>query len=148
MCEMETISLGALCRFGVDDRKLEVYPDEGVFAPDLTPLPEGYYNDKKNAEYYKDFGGLYDYEAALAAVPAGWRLPTDDDWQNLEKALGMSISDLKQSGKRGSIQGELLQQGVEGTGINLQLSGYLILDDRVMEVTLSRVCMVSLDGNG
>ena len=46
----------------------------------------------------------------------------------------MSISDLKQSGKRGSIQGELLQQGVEGTGINLQLSGYLILDDRVMEV--------------
>ena len=77
---------------------------------------------------------MYDYEAALAAVPAGWRLPTDDDWQNLEKALGMSISDLKQSGKRGSIQGELLQQGVEGTGINLQLSGYLILDDRVMEV--------------
>ena len=113
---------------------LKFIPDEGVFAPDLTPLPEGYYNDKKNAEYYKDFGGLYDYEAALAAVPAGWRLPTDDDWQNLEKALGMSISDLKQSGKRGSIQGELLQQGVEGTGINLQLSGYLILDDRVMEV--------------
>ena len=63
---------------------------------------------------------MYDYEAALAAIPEGWRLPTDDDWLKLEKALGMSISDLEQSGKRGSVQGELLQQGIEGTGINLQ----------------------------
>ena len=121
---------------------LRFIPDKGVFAPDLTPLPGGYYNDKKNAEYYKKFGGLYDYEAALAAVPEGWRLPTDDDWLNLEKALGMSISDLKQSGERGNVQGELLQQGVDGTGINLQLSGYLIPDDRVMRCTLSKVCMV------
>ena len=26
---------------------LRFIPDKGVFAPDLTPLPGGYYNDKK-----------------------------------------------------------------------------------------------------
>ncbi|MCQ4874662.1 fibrobacter succinogenes major paralogous domain-containing protein [Butyricimonas paravirosa] len=113
---------------------LKFVPEKGVFAPDLTPVPEGYYDDGKNAEYYKDFGGLYDYEAAKAAIPEGWRLPTDADWQKLERVLGMSSGDLEQLGRRGSVQGELLQQGTDGTGIDLQLSGYLIPDDRTMDI--------------
>ncbi|MFR7878060.1 MAG: FISUMP domain-containing protein [Butyricimonas paravirosa] len=60
-------------------------------------------------------------------------MPTDDDWLKLEKVLGMSISDLERSGNEGSVQGNCCNR-IEGTGINLQLSGYLIPDNRVMEV--------------
>ena len=31
---------------------LRFIPDKGVFAPDLTPLPGGYYNDKKKTVLY------------------------------------------------------------------------------------------------
>lgn len=77
-----------------------------------------------NADLLEKHGYLYDYETALAACPEGWRLPTDEDWQRLEKALGMSQQDAGRSGWRGSYTGELLQQGEEGTGIGLQADGF------------------------
>ena len=33
---------------------------------------------------FNEHGNLYTWEEALAACPEGWRLPTDEDWQNLE----------------------------------------------------------------
>lgn len=38
--------------------------------------------------YLQRFGMLYTYEAALQAVPEGWRLPTDEDWTALEQSGG------------------------------------------------------------
>lgn len=32
--------------------------------------------------YYTTYGNLYTYEEAVANAPAGWRLPTDEDWKN------------------------------------------------------------------
>jgi uncharacterized protein (TIGR02145 family) len=37
------------------------------------------------------FGNLYTYEQALALAPEGWRLPTDEDWQKLEQAMGILV---------------------------------------------------------
>ena len=78
----------------------------------------------------REMGAIdYDYETALAAVPEGWRLPTDEDWQALETALGMDAEELVTIGRRGSVQGELMQQGEEGTGLALELGGYYISDE-------------------
>jgi uncharacterized protein (TIGR02145 family) len=44
------------------------------------------------SEWYEtgpEYGLLYPYEVAEQACPAGWRLPGDDDWKQLERFLGM-----------------------------------------------------------
>ncbi len=65
-----------------------------------------------NYNYVKEYGYLYSYEAALQAVPKGWRLPTDDDWKELEKTLGIvEESELdKMEDWRGTMQGEALRK--------------------------------------
>lgn len=70
---------------------LRFKPAEGVTLPDLTPVNPLYYNDGVAAKYYEAFGFLYDYEAALAAVPEGWRLPTNSDWADLDARCGGDI---------------------------------------------------------
>ena len=35
----------------------------------------------------KTYGRLYDWEAALTACPAGWHLPSDEEWATLIKYL-------------------------------------------------------------
>jgi len=44
-----------------------------------------YDNDENNCRKY---GRLYDYEAAMVACPAPWRLPTKDDWNSLIRVGG------------------------------------------------------------
>jgi len=44
-----------------------------------------YDNDESNCRKY---GRLYDWYAAMAVCPAGWRLPTKDDWNSLIRAGG------------------------------------------------------------
>ena len=49
-----------------------------------------YNNDLANGDVY---GRLYTWDAALTACPAGWHLPSDDEWKTLEMYLGMSQSE-------------------------------------------------------
>jgi uncharacterized protein (TIGR02145 family) len=44
-----------------------------------------YDDDKLNG---KKYGRLYTLDAAIEACPDGWRLPNDDDWSALQKAVG------------------------------------------------------------
>ena len=78
--------------------------------------------EAEKEQNYATFGYLYTYEAALEVVPEGWRIPTDEDWQELEKAMGMSANELNMTGWRGASEGALLQQA-EGTKINLRMGG-------------------------
>lgn len=71
----------------------------------------------------KNYGYLYNYKGASEAAPDGWRLPSDDDWKSLEKALGMTADDTDGDGWRGTYQATLLQQGSDGTGLRLLLGG-------------------------
>ena len=50
--------------------------------------------EAKATNNYKIFGVLYDYETAINSCPAGWHLPTDDEWKALEMYLGMSKNEL------------------------------------------------------
>lgn len=77
-----------------------------------------------NGHYSEKYGFLYTYEAALAAVPEGWRLPSDEDWKMLERALGMADGELeKQDVWRGERQAVLLKEGEEGIGFDVCYGG-------------------------
>lgn len=68
--------------------------------------------EAENGGYSKTYGYLYTLDAAKKSVPDGWRLPSDEDWQKLEKALGISSPDLeKMNAWRGSTQGDMLKNG-------------------------------------
>jgi len=50
---------------------------------------------------YTTYGVLYNWEAAKAAIPAGWHLPTDAEWKKLTNFLGGSFeagAKLKETG--------------------------------------------------
>lgn len=49
--------------------------------------------ESKNGGYVAQYGFLYSHAGALAAVPDGWRLPTDEDWKTLERTLGLSADE-------------------------------------------------------
>lgn len=70
------------------------------------------------------FGYLYSYEGAKQAVPEGWRLPTDEDWKNLEISLNMSESDANSDGWRGNYQAMLMHEK-DGTQLNLKYGGFM-----------------------
>lgn len=69
---------------------------------------------------YKDtYGLLYTYEGALKALPEGWRLPTDEDWKQLEKTLGMNENELNLLEEwRGATAGILLHDAKTGFNVN------------------------------
>ena len=78
----------------------------------------------KNGHYSETYGLLYTYEAALQAVPEGWRLPTDEDWEKLERALGMAASELDKTNEwRGNREAALLKEGSEGIGFDVRYGG-------------------------
>lgn len=103
------------------------YPNKvygGAFA-DVDAQPQGVSNsDGFDLEAdFKDNGNLYDWYEADTLCPDGWRLPTDEDWKNLEQALGMSEKEANMEGWRGEGIATLMRQGEDGLGLGLQLSG-------------------------
>ena len=44
-------------------------------------------NEARNNPNYSEFGVLYNWRAAQTACPAGWHLPSDDEWSQLEVYL-------------------------------------------------------------
>ncbi len=70
-------------------------------AENLRYLPQignGYYvydyhgndvSEAKETQNYKDFGVLYNMPAAQEACPVGWHIPSDNEWKELDKYLGL-----------------------------------------------------------
>lgn len=82
------------------------------------------YNDENKS--CAEFGMLYTFEAAKESCPAGWRLPTDNDWMDLETALGMPQNQLMIDGystQRGSNEGQKLKVG-GSSGLEFKISGF------------------------
>lgn len=50
-----------------------------------TGSSECYDNNSKNCDQY---GRLYDFKTALKACPAGWHLPSEEEWRSLGKFIG------------------------------------------------------------
>lgn len=88
-------------------KNLSYQVSEGSVLPATLTVRPGQYDDGVNTKYFETFGLMYDHEAALAAVPDGWRLPTVSDWDDLEMRSGNDIKG----------------------AIHLQLGGYYVNDE-------------------
>lgn len=80
--------------------------------------------DADTTDYFNEYGNLLSYEEALASAPEGWRLPTDDDWKKLERAMGMG-GEVDRTGWRGSIA-SLLTRSDQGAELGLKLGGSVL----------------------
>jgi uncharacterized protein (TIGR02145 family) len=60
-----------------------------------------YNNNPSNGSIY---GRLYTWNAARNSYPAGWHLPSDEEWKTLEMNLGMSSADASRPQYRGEFE--------------------------------------------
>lgn len=93
-----------------------------IYSETQLTTEERVEQEAKNVQRY---GYLYDYEAAESAVPEGWRIPTDEDWQDLERIMGVAENELAASAWRGKYAGEILQQK---EGMWLRPGGFMDYD--------------------
>jgi uncharacterized protein (TIGR02145 family) len=93
-----------------------------------------YGNNSNNCATY---GRLYSFETATKAVPAGWRIPSDEDWKELEIHLGMSKETADVLGYwRGNDEGTKI--GPSGSsGLNLPYGGCKTLTSKEMKYIYS-----------
>jgi len=75
------------------------------------------------------YGRLYTWKVAKNACPDGWHLPTDNEWKQLEKQLGMSQTDADDTGWRGTDEGKELKatNGWKSNGNGTDSYGFLAL---------------------
>ena len=101
-----------------ENLKVKTYRN-GVIIPSITDsadwvqsLSGAYciYNNGNNQS--NEPGLLYNWNTvnnSSGLAPAGWHVPTDDDWKKLEQELGMNAAESDKSGWRGSNEGDKLK---------------------------------------
>lgn len=82
------------------------------------------HQDDTPDEEFQQYGYLYDFEAANSLAVGEWRLPSEKDWQALERSLGMTEEEITAIGWRGDIIGTLMMQDTTGSGLGLRCGGY------------------------
>lgn len=65
-------------------------------------------SEAKATDNYNTYGVIYNWPAAIEVCPAGWHLPSDEEWKDLEIALGMTRIQVDNQGARGSNEGSKL----------------------------------------
>lgn len=81
-------------------------------------------SEAKSTASFKQYGALYSWEFANELAPEGWRLPSDADWQRLEKEVGIDSELLETIGWRGTNnEAEKLKPG-GNTGFDVLFAGW------------------------
>jgi uncharacterized protein (TIGR02145 family) len=83
---------------------------DSVWANKTTGAYCKYFNSDNNAA---TFGLLYNYYTIVDTnriAPAGWHIPTDDEWKLLEAYLGMPASEYEKVNWRGTDEGSKLKK--------------------------------------
>ncbi len=77
-------------------------------------IPRECYDD--DPEMCDLYGGLYDWRTASIACPDGWELPTDDDFKEMERYLGMEEEEIDFLGWRysGDVARKMMAGGESG----------------------------------
>jgi len=85
-----------------------------INATDWSNLTTGAYCNYDNDDsYVSTYGSLYNWYAVndtKQIAPAGWHVPTDEEWKQLEMHLGMSPSEADDIGWRGTNEGGKLKE--------------------------------------
>lgn len=71
----------------------------------------GYYGTGSFYQNNSIYGCLYDWETAMKVCPEGWRLPSDEDWMELERFLGIKEIEIRRyscRGVAGNIAGKII----------------------------------------
>jgi uncharacterized protein (TIGR02145 family) len=63
-----------------------LFTDKGIYVYDFLGFDV---NKATKTEEYKKYGCLYNWKVANTVCPPGWHLPSDQEWKQLEQALGM-----------------------------------------------------------
>ncbi len=69
-----------------------------------------YNNDENNATVYGSLYNWYTVNDNRNIAPAGWHVPTDAEWKELEMCLGMSQAEANASGWRGTDEGGKMKE--------------------------------------
>jgi uncharacterized protein (TIGR02145 family) len=120
-----TVQIGTQCWYAENNR----------YSPVLSDINDPSYTSPRYYEYVNSDGYsavLYNFPAVNSPdiCPSGWHMPIDDEWQQLEMALGMSASDAMSMGPRGN-QGLQLKSttGWEDNGNGNNSSGFNAFPD-------------------
>ena len=111
-------------RYGRQDWMTDNYRYDAGSESTVYLDTEDYEKNPRSTKHLALYGRLYTLKGAQAACPEGWRLPTDEDWQQLEQQLGMSPSDTRQREWRGRIAHNMLTMKGDTCALNLLLGGY------------------------
>ncbi|MBN2350456.1 MAG: hypothetical protein JXJ22_16590 [Bacteroidales bacterium] len=85
--------------------------------------PAGSYYAEDDSINNHIYGRLYNWEMAADVCPAGWNLPSDEDWKDLERTLGMMEIVIDSKGDRGTDQGDQIKVG-NSSGFDALLAGF------------------------
>ena len=113
---------------------VEWFSENLAYVPHVGPSGEqggiwvyGYEgNDPAEARKRADsgtYGALYDWDTAMRSCPAGWNVPSDEEWKSAETALGMTSVEANSLGWRGSDQGTRMKEGGD-SGLDVLLAGW------------------------
>lgn len=119
-----------------------VSPPDSIFYTDPFYYVYDYLgtevNAAKSTANYSTCGVLYNWPAVSTACPEGWHLPRDDEWKQLEMALGMTQDQVDASGWRGADQGTQMKttsgwiengNGTNSSGFSGPPGGCLLRND-------------------
>ncbi len=67
-----------------------VFTDQGIYVYDYKGFDV---SAAKKTQEYITYGCLYNWKLANTVCPDGWHLPSDDEWKQMEKFLGMSSAE-------------------------------------------------------
>lgn len=87
----------------IDGTKADWFVENLNYNSDINPVCPGAHGTTTGIpEFCGILGQLYTHEQAKTACPTGWRLPSDEDWKNLEVLAGVPLNELDATGPRGS----------------------------------------------
>jgi uncharacterized protein (TIGR02145 family) len=107
-----------------------------------------YYNDDESMG--EKYGRLYDWETAIVVSPAGWHLPSREEWDNLLSAVGgEEVAGKKLRAKNGWDCRDKNRNGTDDYGFSALPGGSRCADGRfILEGTFGEWWEVRLLNNG
>ncbi len=107
--EYETVQIGSQCWTKTNLRVKPAGATDGTSSGAKSATDPYYYVNSNSALDASTYGYYYNWEAAKLACPAGWHLPTDEEWTTMEQTqTSMGVTG---AGWRGDHAGKLAGEG-------------------------------------